>query len=243
MSSISADPPAKLITSDNNFASEKRGYHDSQFRAEEASLSSRSFTYRPHFQQSKEGGEGGLLEEGGMENPQAIKMPSQVVMVKVAITMAWRKLSKNYSIYACLIALGWALIANNKKIHITMPAILKGSYKIISDGGIEMTMFALGIFMGLQEKLIPCGKKVAALGMFTRFVVSPAIFALTSLPFGLRGDLLRITVLQAAFPQAILSFVYAKQYNVHPELQSTAVIFGTLITLPIAFVYFVLLGL
>ncbi|CAM9001951.1 unnamed protein product [Rhodiola kirilowii] len=103
-----------------------------------------------------------------------------------------------------------------------MPGILKGSYHVISDGGVGMIMFSLGLFIASQEKPIPCGKKASALAMFLRFVVSPAVIAITSLPFRLRGDILRITILQATLPQAILCFVYARQYDVHPELLSTA---------------------
>nr|CAB3490841.1 unnamed protein product [Digitaria exilis] len=47
----------------------------------------------------------------------------------------------------------------------------------------------------------------------------------------------------AALPQGIVPFVFAKEYNVHPNILSTAVIFGMLIALPITLVYYILLGL
>ncbi|OMO69813.1 Auxin efflux carrier, partial [Corchorus capsularis] len=47
----------------------------------------------------------------------------------------------------------------------------------------------------------------------------------------------------AALPQGIVPFVFAKEYNVHPDILSTAVIFGMLIALPITILYYVLLGL
>jgi auxin efflux carrier family len=48
---------------------------------------------------------------------------------------------------------------------------------------------------------------------------------------------------QAALPQGIVPFVFAKEYSVHPSILSTAVIFGMLIALPITLVYYILLGL
>ncbi|KAF8756777.1 hypothetical protein HU200_011052 [Digitaria exilis] len=68
---------------------------------------------------------------------------------------------------------------------------------------------------------------------------------------------------QAALPQGIVPFVFAKEYNVHPDILSTAtrrqhgqtkntkicskilssIIFGMLIALPITLVYYILLGL
>jgi hypothetical protein len=48
---------------------------------------------------------------------------------------------------------------------------------------------------------------------------------------------------QAALPQGIVPFVFAREYNVHPDILSTAVIFGMLIALPITLLYYILLGL
>nr|CAD1826815.1 unnamed protein product [Ananas comosus var. bracteatus] len=71
----------------------------------------------------------------------------------------------------------------------------------------------------------------------------PAVMAATSIAVGLRGNLLHVAVVQAALPQGIVPFVFAKEYNVHPDILSTAVIFGMLIALPITLVYYILLGL
>ncbi|CAO2211598.1 unnamed protein product, partial [Urochloa humidicola] len=43
------------------------------------------------------------------------------------------------------------------------------------------------------------------------------------------GDVLRFAIIQAALPQSIASFfVFAKEYGLHADVLSTAVIFGTL---------------
>uniref|UniRef100_A0A0E0E8P5 Uncharacterized protein n=1 Tax=Oryza meridionalis TaxID=40149 RepID=A0A0E0E8P5_9ORYZ len=47
---------------------------------------------------------------------------------------------------------------------------------------------------------------------------------------------------QAALPQSITTFVFAKEYGLHAEILSTAVIFGTLASLPVLIVYYIVLG-
>ncbi|KAL3834252.1 hypothetical protein ACJIZ3_008988 [Penstemon smallii] len=89
-----------------------------------------------------------------------------------------------------------------------------------------------GLSMALQPKIIACGKLVATLSMAVRFLIGPAVMAATSLAVGFR-----------ALPQGIVPFVFAKEYNVHPDILSTGVIFGMLIALPITLVYYILLGL
>ncbi|KAK9039775.1 hypothetical protein V6N11_014965 [Hibiscus sabdariffa] len=71
----------------------------------------------------------------------------------------------------------------------------------------------------------------------------PAVMAAASIAVGLRGVLLRVAIVQAALPQGIVPFVFAKEYSLHPDILSTAVIFGMLIALPITLVYYILLGI
>lgn len=77
-----------------------------------------------------------------------------------------------------------------------MPAIVAKSISILSDAGLGMAMFSLGLFMALQPKLIACGKSVAASTMAVRFLLGPAVMAVSSAAVGLRGTLLRIAVVQ-----------------------------------------------
>ncbi|KAE8732413.1 putative glutamate decarboxylase [Hibiscus syriacus] len=97
--------------------------------------------------------------------------------------------------------------------------------------------------LALQPKIIACRKSVATFSMAVRFLTGPAVIAATSIAIGLRGVLLHVAIVQAALPQGIAPFVFAKEYNVHPDILSTAVIFGMLIALPITILYYVLLGL
>ncbi|KAJ6356763.1 hypothetical protein OIU78_004794 [Salix suchowensis] len=168
-------------------------------------------------------------------------MPPASVMTRLILIMVWRKLIRNPNTYSSLIGLTWSLVAF--RWHVEMPKIIKQSISILSDAGLGMAMFSLGLFMALQPKLIACGNSVATFAMAVRFLTGPAVMAAASIAVGLRGTLLHVAIVQAALPQGIVPFVFAKEYNVHPAILSTAVIFGMLIALPITLVYYILLGL
>ncbi|KAG7022234.1 Auxin efflux carrier component 8, partial [Cucurbita argyrosperma subsp. argyrosperma] len=46
----------------------------------------------------------------------------------------------------------------------------------------------------------------------------------------------------AALPQGIVPFVFAKEYNIHPDVLSTGVLLGLLVALPVALAYYSLLS-
>ncbi|MFQ6622491.1 hypothetical protein Gotur_003086 [Gossypium turneri] len=201
---------------------------------------------------------------GGPESGVGKQMPPASVMTRLILIMVWRKLIRNPNTYSSLIGLVWSLIAF--RWHVSMPKIIEKSISILSDAGLGMAMFSLvsgpgsvgigcdrrqlghqlvkvGLFMALQPKIIACGNSVATFAMAVRFLTGPAVMAAASIAVGLRGTLLRVAIVQAALPQGIVPFVFAKEYNVHPAILSTAVIFGMLIALPITLVYYILLGL
>ncbi|XWS48247.1 hypothetical protein CRYUN_Cryun13aG0058100 [Craigia yunnanensis] len=168
-------------------------------------------------------------------------MPPTSVMTRLILIMVWRKLIRNPNTYSSLIGLTWSLISF--RWNVQMPAIIAKSISILSDAGLGMAMFSLGLFMALQPRIIACGNSVAAFAMAVRFLTGPAVMAAASIAVGLRGKLLHVAIVQAALPQGIVPFVFAKEYNVHPDILSTAVIFGMLIALPITLVYYILLGI
>ncbi|KAF5199254.1 Auxin efflux carrier component [Thalictrum thalictroides] len=179
---------------------------------------------------------------GAMSDSGAGKqMPPASVMSRLILIMVWRKLIRNPNTYSSLIGLIWSLVAF--RWHVAMPKIIEKSISILSDAGLGMAMFSLGLFMALQPKIIACGKSVATFSMAVRFLTGPAVMAAASIAVGLRGVLLHVAIVQAALPQGIVPFVFAKEYNVHPQILSTAVIFGMLIALPITLVYYIFLGL
>ncbi|XP_068334010.1 auxin efflux carrier component 2-like [Pyrus communis] len=179
------------------------------------------------------------IEEGGVAKKH--QMPPASVMTRLILIMVWRKLIRNPNTYSSLLGVAWSLISY--KWNIKMPTIVSGSISILSDAGLGMAMFSLGLFMALQPKIIACGKSVATFSMAVRFLTGPAVIAATSIAVGLRGVLLHVAIVQAALPQGIVPFVFAKEYNVHADILSTAVIFGMLIALPITILYYILLGL
>uniref|UniRef100_A0A0D9WNM2 Auxin efflux carrier component n=1 Tax=Leersia perrieri TaxID=77586 RepID=A0A0D9WNM2_9ORYZ len=173
--------------------------------------------------------------------PAPTAMPPTSVMTRLILIMVWRKLIRNPNTYSSLIGLIWSLVCF--RWNFEMPAIILKSISILSDAGLGMAMFSLGLFMALQPRIIACGNKVATFAMAVRFLTGPAVMAAASFAVGLRGTLLHVAIVQAALPQGIVPFVFAKEYSVHPDILSTAVIFGMLIALPITLVYYILLGL
>ncbi|CAN6331902.1 unnamed protein product [Urochloa humidicola] len=180
-------------------------------------------------------------ESGGAGAGRAGGQAPAGVMMRLIFTMVWRRLIRNPNTYASVVGLTWSLISF--RFHISMPVIVKNSISILSDAGLGMAMFSLGLFMAMQPKIIACGNSVAAITMAIRFLLGPAVMAATSAAVGLRGTLLCIAIVQAALPQGIVPFVFAKEYNLHAAILCTGVIFGMLIGLPIALVYYIILGL
>ncbi|RRT78248.1 hypothetical protein BHE74_00050335 [Ensete ventricosum] len=97
--------------------------------------------------------------------------------------------------------------------------------------------------MALQPRIIVCGNLAAVIAMAIRFLAGPAFMAIASFAVGIRGELLRIAIVQfcdsfdlmidlffswmlerrqAALPQGIVPFVFAKEYNLHADILSTA---------------------
>ncbi|KAL8459127.1 hypothetical protein ACS0TY_036553 [Phlomoides rotata] len=151
------------------------------------------------------------------------------------------KLGKNPNCYACALGLIWALLANRWDFE--MPSILEGSIMIMAKAGSGVAMFTMGLFMALQDKLIACGMRLTIYGMVLRFVAGPITTAVGSLALGLRNNMLHIAILQAALPQSISAFVFAQEYGLHANVLSTAVIFGTIVSLPLLIAYYAILEL
>ncbi|KAF8038482.1 hypothetical protein BT93_B1123 [Corymbia citriodora subsp. variegata] len=151
--------------------------------------------------------------------------------------VVWMKMAANPNVYANFLGLAWALMAS--RFNFAMPSIMEGSVEIMSKAGTGTAMFNIGIFIATQTKVVACGTGPAVLGLVSRFVVGPAIMALFSLAVGLHGPAFRIAIIQAALPQAIASFVFANEYGLHANVLSTAVVFGTVISLPLLIGYYI----
>ncbi|XP_020148837.1 probable auxin efflux carrier component 5b [Aegilops tauschii subsp. strangulata] len=151
------------------------------------------------------------------------------------------KVGGNPNVYASLLGVLWSSVAN--RWHLEMPGIVDGSISIMSRTGLGIGMFNTGLFIGLQDKLVVCRPGLTMLGMAMRFVAAPAATAVGALLLGLRGDLLRVAILQAALPQSVGAFIFALEYDLHADVLSTVVIVGTLASLPVIITYYIVLGL
>ncbi|KAI3946600.1 hypothetical protein MKX01_014458 [Papaver californicum] len=166
-----------------------------------------------------------------------VTRPSFWSMIKTVFI----KLILNPNALASVIGITWAFISN--RWHIKMPTIIEGSVLIMSRAGIGSAMFSMGLFTALQEKILACGVRLTLFGLVLRFIAGPAAMAIGCVAVGLRGDVLRVAIVQAALPQAIASFIYAKEFGLHADVLSTAVIVGMIVSLPVLIVYFIALGL
>ncbi|KAL7613692.1 auxin efflux carrier component 5 [Lactuca sativa] len=141
------------------------------------------------------------------------------------------KLAMNPNSYSCVIGIIWATISN--RFNWPMPIMIEGSVLIMSRAGTGTAMFSMGLFMAQQEKLVACGTTMTVIAIVLKFFAGPAAMAICCIAVGLHGDVLRVAIIQAALPQSITSFIYAKEYGLHAEVLSTAVVFGMIVTLPI----------
>uniref|UniRef100_A0A0E0E8P6 Auxin efflux carrier component n=1 Tax=Oryza meridionalis TaxID=40149 RepID=A0A0E0E8P6_9ORYZ len=90
------------------------------------------------------------------------------------------EVARNPNVYAGVLGVAWACVTN--RWHVETPSIIEGSVLIMSKTG---------------EKIIVCGTGLTLLGMALRFVAGPAATAVGAFALGLRGDLLRLAIIQA----------------------------------------------
>ncbi|XAR49130.1 hypothetical protein NMG60_11032210 [Bertholletia excelsa] len=153
--------------------------------------------------------------------------------------IVWLKMAANPNSYGCILGITWAFLSN--RFNFQMPSVLEGSILIMSKAGTGTAMFSMGLFMALQEKIIACGRTLTVFGMVLKFIAGPAAMAIGAIAVGLRGDVLRVAIIQAAVPQSITSFIFAKEYGLHADVLSTAVIFGMMVSLPVLIAYYAVL--
>ncbi|KAL6570666.1 hypothetical protein OROGR_000216 [Orobanche gracilis] len=195
-----------------------------------------------------------IEHEENQDNAGTIRISSSSPQHGTGSTMmkVWAKLAKNPNCYASALGLIWALIS--KRWSIEMPSIVEGSVLIMANAGSGVAMFAmgsggvveppdseLGLFMALQKKVIACGMRLSLYGMLLRFVGGPITTTIGSLALGLRSNTLRIAIIQAALPESLAAFVFAQEYGLHAEVLGTAVIFGTIVSLPLLIAYYAIL--
>ncbi|KAL1291465.1 hypothetical protein HN51_059981 [Arachis hypogaea] len=152
-----------------------------------------------------------------------------------------RELITNPNTHATLIGLIWSCI--HFRWEVNLPDVINQSITILSNGGLGMAAFSLGLFMASRSSIIACGPRMTMVALGLKFLAGPALMALASLMIGLKGTSLKVAIVQAALPQGIVPFVFAKEYNVNPSVLSTGVLLGMLVALPVALTYYLMLSL
>ncbi|KAL4388273.1 hypothetical protein GQ457_09G009460 [Hibiscus cannabinus] len=173
-------------------------------------------------------------EEEEEEDEEAQTKPCKSKTMRIFLTVG-KKLIANPNTYGAVLGLIWSSI--RFRLNVKFPAIIEDSIAILANGGLGMSMFSIGLFMASQRSIIACGIRMTIVGIVLKFVAGPALMAASSAALGLRGKILRVAIMQAALPPGVVPFVFAKEYNVYPDTLSTGVIFGLLITVPVALIY------
>lgn len=57
--------------------------------------------------------------------------------------------------------------------------------------------------MALEPKIMSCRKREALFSMLVKFLVGPIVMAATSAAIGIRGDILRVSILQVLLQETI----------------------------------------
>ena len=123
-------------------------------------------------------------------------------------------------------ALGAALLA--RTIQVEIPAAIMRPIDLAASGAIPLTLVVLGI--QFAESSIPKNWRLVSLPIGIRLIISPLIaFGLAHL-LNLEGLPLKVAVLQAGMPIAVLIGVIATQYDLEPEFVASTILVSTLVS-------------
>jgi len=141
---------------------------------------------------------------------------------RMSTTNAVKQLFKVPMIYA----VGAAFLA--KAIQIEIPAVLMRPINLTASGAVPIVLILLGI--QIAETGIPKNWGLVGLITCASLVLSPIIaFGLAQL-IGMQGLPLKVAVLQAGMPLAVLNGVIATEYDLEPELVASAILISTLLS-------------
>ncbi|XP_058739239.1 auxin efflux carrier component 8-like [Vicia villosa] len=174
------------------------------------------------------------------EDEERVGTKREMKIYPILVTVG-KKLIRNPNTFASLLGIIWSSIHFRWGIH--LPEVVNQSIELLSNGGLGMAMFSIGLFMASQSSIIACGARNTMVAIGLKVLVGPALMALASIVIGLRNTLFKVAIVQAALPQGIVPFVFAKEYNVHPSILSTAILLGMLIALPVELAFYFLLAL
>ncbi|CAN6847892.1 unnamed protein product [Brassica oleracea] len=133
------------------------------------------------------------IEQEPIEKEKAIVRTRSSGTGKILLK-AWRKFIVNPNTYAAMIGLIWATL--HFRLGWKLPEMIDKSIHLISDGGLGMAMFSLGLFMASQSSIIACETKMTIITMILKFILGPALMIASAFCIRLRGTLFRVTILQ-----------------------------------------------
>jgi len=142
---------------------------------------------------------------------------------------------RNPILYGAVAGIGFSLLKHFQGVE--LPKALDTLVSMFADCVLGTALFNIGLFAH-GRPLLNCGRAQAGVGCLVRFICSPVVAALVGLALRLRGDLYQLFILQAALPQAVVSFAIATEYKTYPGIFSTLVVITTVASLPVLFLVF-----
>ena len=112
-----------------------------------------------------------------------------------------------------------------------LPFILDTTSLYLNNCVLGISLFDFGLF-AYCHGIVSCGRRRAFEAVLLRCVASPLCCLAVMAMFGLRGDTMRVMVLQGALPQAVSSFVVFKEFRMQPEVFATSTTLTTALCLP-----------
>ncbi|KAL3000567.1 hypothetical protein AAZX31_09G220100 [Glycine max] len=140
-----------------------------------------------------------------------IKRKRKVLLILVTVG---KKLIKNPNTYATLLGFIWSSIKFRWGLH--MPEVVSQSIEILSNGGLGMAMFSLGLFMASQSSIIACGPRMAMVAIGLKVVLGPTLMAVASFVIGLRDTLFKVAIVQLYPKELFLLFLPKSIMSIQP---------------------------
>ncbi|MGH8027972.1 MAG: AEC family transporter [Pseudoxanthomonas sp.] len=127
----------------------------------------------------------------------------------------------------------WALVLGLTAMPEQPPQWIAAALQKLADALLPLVMLAVGL--SIQLRLPRDEVKPLAIGLLLKLLAMPALALLLALLFGMRGEMLQVSVLESAMPTMITAGALAIAHNLAPRLAAALVGYGilfSLITLP-----------
>ena len=144
-----------------------------------------------------------------------------------------RSILKNPIVQASLIALSMQLL------HIRLPGMVEEVCFDLASLATPLSFLSLGVSLDLAA--IGRNRRPLMIGVATRLVLIPAVFAAGAVLLGFRGQELCGILLLFAAPTAVSSYPMAVSMEADPEIAGQMVIFTTVCCLPTFFLWVLLM--